>query len=401
MMQITDVAKEQQITPLLRLGFRPFFLFGSMFGAVAVLLWLLMLRGVIFFSPLGGMHWWHIHEMVFGFGCAITVGFLLTAVQTWTGVKGVQGKPLLFLIILWLTGRLLVLFPSIAGSSLTLLIDISFLPIAAYIIGKPIIAVKQYRNLFFIPLLLLFTFANLEMHLSVNFPEIFAYQPSSYTGVVLILLLMSVISGRVVPMFTANGTNTPKASPSPILDKLASAPLAIAMFMLLLHPIVSFSTTVFGSLLIFSGVFHSIRWIKWKPWITLETPLVWALHSGLKFISFGLILLGFSYLIAEIPTNHIWHLLTIGGIGGLIIAMISRVSLGHTGRPLNPPKLMPFAFLCVAISATIRTFGPWVFPEKTAMFIDLSGFFWIVAFSLFIYHYAPMLLSPRVDNRPG
>lgn len=401
MMQITDIEKEQNITPLLRLGFRPFFLFGSIFGAVAVLLWLLMLRDVISFSPLGGMHWWHIHEMVFGFGCAITVGFLLTAVQTWTGVKGAQGKPLLFLLILWFTGRLLVLFPSIVGSSLTLLIDISFLPIAAYIIGRPIVAIKQYRNLFFVPLLLLFTLANLEMHLSLKLPETFAYQPSSYTGVVLILLLMSVISGRVVPMFTANGTNTPKASPSPILDKLASAPLAIAMFMLLLHPIVTFNTTVFGSLLIFAGIFQSIRWIKWKPWFTLSTPLVWALHSGLKFISFGLILLGISYLITDMPSNHIWHLLTIGGVGGLILAMTSRVSLGHTGRPLNPPKYMPFAFLCVALSATIRTFGPWGWPEHTTLFIDMSGLLWIIAFTLFIYHYAPMLLSPRADNQTG
>lgn len=401
MMQITDLEKEQQITPILRLGFRPFFLFGSIFGVISILLWILMLRGVVAFNPLGGMHWWHIHEMVFGFGCAITVGFLLTAVQNWTGIRGVQGKPLLFLVVLWLLGRTLVLFPSIAGSTVTLLVDISFLPISAYILGRPIIAIKQYRNLFFIPLLLLFTLANLEMHLSLTFPSTFLYQPSSYTGVVLILLLMSVISGRVVPMFTANGTNTPKASPSPVLDKLASVPLALTMFMLLLHPILSFNTNAFGALLIFAGVFQTIRWIKWKPWVTLGTPLVWALHSGLKFISFGLILLGLSYFIADIPSNHIWHLLTIGGIGGLIIAMTSRVSLGHTGRPLTPPKSMSFAFLCIAISAMFRTFGPWGLPEKTAMFIDMSGFFWMIAFVLFVYHYAPMLLSPRADKRPG
>lgn len=401
MMQITDLEKEQRITPLLRLGFRPFFLFGSLFGATAIILWILMLRNLASFSPLGGIHWWHIHEMVFGFGCAITVGFLLTAVQTWTGIKGVQGKPLLFLLILWFTGRLLVLFPSIVGGSLTLLIDISFLPIAAYILGKPIIAIKQYRNLFFVPLLLLFTLANLEMHLALKFPDLFSYQLSSYTGVILITLLMSVISGRVVPMFTANGTNTPKASPSQLLDKLTSAPLAIAMLMLLLHPAITFNTIIFGCLLIFAGIFQSIRWIKWKPWVTLGTPLVWALHSGLKFISFGLMLLGISYLTANIPSNHIWHLLTIGGIGGLILAMTSRVSLGHTGRPLNPPKYMSFAFLCVALSAIVRSFGPWVWPEQAMLFIDASGLLWVVAFTVFLYHYIPMLTSSRKDNRPG
>ena len=401
MIQITEPEKTQTLTPLLRLGFRPFFLFGSLFGVIAVILWMLMLHNSIYFNPLGGIHWWHIHEMVFGFGCAITVGFLLTAVQTWTSVKGAQGKPLLFLLILWFTGRLLVLFPLMVGNTLTLLIDVSFLPIAAYIIGKPIIAIKQYRNLFFVPLLLLFTIANLEMHLSLYYPNIFAYQLSSHIGVVLILLLMSIISGRVVPMFTANGTNTPKATPSPLLDKLASAPLAISMLMLLLHPIVTFNTTIFGLLLILAGIFQSIRWIKWKPWVTLATPLVWALHSGIKFMSFGLILLGVSYLITDMPSNHIWHLLTIGGIGGLILAITSRVSLGHTGRSLNPPKYMPFAFLCVALSATIRVFGPWIWPEHTALFINISGLLWVVAFSLFIYHYTPMLISPRADNKPG
>ena len=401
MMKITDPDIEQKIIPILRLGFRPFFLLGSIFGVIAILLWVLMLRGAVSFSPLGGMQWWHIHEMVFGFGCAIVVGFLLTAVQTWTGMKGVKGTPLLFITLLWATARLLVLFPDILGNTITLLIDISFLPIAAYVLGKPIVAIKQYRNLFFIPLLLLFTLANLEMHLSLISPEIFAYQPSSYTGVVLILLLMSVMSGRVVPMFTANGTNTPKATPSPLLDKLANIPLAITMFMLLLHPIITFSTNVFGCLLVFSGVFQSVRWLTWKPWITLGTPLVWALHIALKFISFGLILLGLSYLVTTVPSNHIWHLLTIGGIGGLILAMIARVTLGHTGRPLTPPKTMTLAFLFIAISATVRAFGPWFLPEKTAIFIDISGFLWIIAFGIFIFHYGPMLTSARTDDRPG
>jgi uncharacterized protein involved in response to NO len=401
MMQITDLEKEQQITPVLRLGFRPFFLFGAIFGTLAILLWVLMLRNVVSISPLGGMHWWHIHEMVFGFGCAITVGFLLTAVQNWTGLKSIQGNPLLLLTALWATGRILVLFPAVLGNTITMLVDISFLPIAAYLLGKPIVAIKQYRNLFFVPLLLLFTLANLEMYMSLSFPDIFSYRPSSYTGVVLILLLMSVMSGRVVPMFTANGTNTPKATPSPLLDKLTNIPLAITMFMLLLHPIFTFNTKVFGCFLIFAGVFQTIRWLRWKPWITLGTPLVWALHSALKFISFGLILLGISYFVAEIPSNHIWHLLTIGGIGGLILAMTSRVSLGHTGRPLTPPKTMSFAFLCIAISATVRAFGPWGFPGKTAMFIDLSALLWIIAFGIFIFHYGPMLMSTRADKRPG
>jgi len=121
----------------------------------------------------------------------------------------------------------------------------------------------------------------------------------------------------------------------------------------------------------------------------------------MKFICFGLFVLGASYLIPEVPSNHVWHLLTVGGIGGLILAMISRVSLGHTGRPLIPPKSMSIAFALINLAALVRAFGPWAVPEKTLLFIDISGGFWIIAFVIFIAGYGPMLIKARKDGRPG
>ena len=144
-----------------------------------------------------------------------------------------------------------------------------------------------------------------------------------------------------------------------------------------------------------------MRWLRWRPWITLAVPLLWSIHIAIMFIALGLILLGLSYLIAEIPSNHVWHLLTVGGMGGLILAMISRVSLGHTGRPLSPPKAMSFAYTAITLAALIRTFGPWALPEKTLLFIDISGAFWLLAFGIFVATYAPMLMSARKDGRPG
>ena len=405
-MQITDLETEQKITPLLRLGFRPFFLSGAIFSVIAITLWLLMYKGAISLSPLGGGYWWHIHEMIFGFGGAIIAGFLLTAVQNWTGVSGAKGNKLLALFLLWLAGRIVLLIPDLLGSSETSLIlastvDLLFLPAVAYVLAKPIIAIKQYRNLFFVPLLALFTIANLEMHLAINFPEIFNTIYSGYAGVMLVTFLMSVMAGRVAPMFTANGTQTPKVTPLPWLDKATNGSLAIAMLSLLLQPIVGFSTVFFGVLLIVASVFQTMRWLRWRPWITLQVPLLWSLHGAMKFISFGLFVLGISYLIPEIPSNHAWHLLTIGGMGGLILAMISRVSLGHTGRPLTPPKSMSIAFVLISLAALVRTFGPWAIPEKTLLFIDISGGFWIIAFVIFIANYGPMLVSARKDGRPG
>ncbi len=401
MMQITDLQKEQKITPLLRLGFRPFFLSGAIFSVVAIVLWLLMYKGTVNFSPLGGGYWWHIHEMIFGFGCAIIAGFLLTAVQNWTGVRGAQGSVLLVLFILWLAGRIVILFPDLLGAELTTIIDLSFLPAVAFVLGKPIIAIKQYRNLFFVPLLLLFTIANSEMHLAIYNSDTFTITYAAYAGVMLVTFLMSVMAGRVVPMFTANGTQTPKATPLPWLDKVTNGCLAIAMLYLLLEPVVGFSEIFFGILLIVAGIFQTMRWLRWRPWITLGVPLLWSIHASIKFIAYGLIVLGLSYLVAEIPSNHIWHLLTVGGMGGLILAMISRVSLGHTGRPLTPPKAMTLSYIFITLAALIRALGPWVLPEKTMIFIDISGAFWLLAFGIFAVTYAPMLMSPRKDGRPG
>jgi len=401
MMQITDLQKEQKITPLLRLGFRPFFLSGAVFSIIAITLWLLMYKGTISLSPFGGGYWWHIHEMIFGFGCAIIAGFLLTAVQNWTGVRGAQGSTLLILFLLWLAGRIVLLMPNLVGDTLTTVVDLSFLPAVAFVLAKPIIAIKQYRNLFFVPLLLLFTIANLEMHLAIYLPQTFTIAFAAYAGVMLVIFIMSVMAGRVTPMFTANGTQTPKATPLPWLDKVTNGSLAIAMFSLLLQPIVGFSETFFGVLLIIAGIFQTMRWLRWKPWITLSIPLLWSIHIAIKFIAYGLILLGIAYLIPEIPNNHIWHLLTIGGMGGLILAMISRVSLGHTGRPLSPPKAMTFAYILITLAALVRAIGPWVLPEKTLLFIDISGTFWLLSFGIFVVTYAPMLMNPRKDGRPG
>jgi len=401
MMQITDLKKEQEITPLLRLGFRPFFLCGAIFSIFAIALWLLMYKGTINLSPLGGGYWWHIHEMIFGFGGAIIAGFLLTAVQNWTGVRGVQGNTLLLLFLLWLAGRAVLLFPNLLGELLTTLVDLSFLPAVAIILAKPILAIKQYRNLFFVPLLTLFTVANLEVHLAIYYPQTFTITYAGYAGVMLVTFLMSVMAGRVAPMFTANGTNTPKTVQIIWLDKVTNGSLAVVMLSLLLEPVLGFSALFFGGLLIIAGILQTIRWLRWRPWITLSVPLLWSIHGAMKFISFGLVVLGISYLIPEVPSNHVWHLLTVGGMGGLILAMISRVSLGHTGRPLQPPKAMTAAYVLISLAAIIRAFGPWGYPEKTLLFIDISGAFWLAAFLIFVVTYAPMLMSARKDGRPG
>ncbi len=400
MMQITDLQQEQKITPLFRLGFRPFFLGGAVFSVIALLLWILILKGKLTITPLGGGYWWHIHEMVYGFASAIIAGFVLTAVQNWTGIRSISGNKLMLLFALWLAGRLVLLFPQLLGNTLSSIIDLSFLPVVAYLLGKPIIAIKQYRNLFFIPLLLLFTLANLEMHLAI-YNSYFSVAFSGYTGVLLVIFLMSVMTGRVLPMFTANGTGTQKVLPIKALEIITNGSIAIAMFSLLLQPFIGFNRAFFAVILLLAGISQAIRWFRMRPWITFGVPLLWSFHFAVMFVWFGFLVLGLSYLQNNTPVNHVWHLLTIGGIGGIILAMISRVSLGHTGRPLMPPKIMNLAFLLILVAPLFRVFGPLFLPSKALIFYDISAFCWLIAFGCFAAKYGPMLWSARADNRPG
>ncbi len=400
-MQITDLAAEQKILPVLRLGFRPFFLAGALFSMVALLLWGAMLSGYISFQPYGGGLWWHIHEMLFGFGCAIVAGFLLTAIQNWTGIRGVSGLPLLGLFMLWLAGRVALLLPSLLNDVVIMLIDLSFLPVVAYVLAKPLLKIKQYRNLFFVPVLVLFTVANIEMHLAKLGLANMTVNQAAYASVMLMAFLMSVMAGRVVPMFTANGTKTAKVLPLPWLEKLATGSIGVITVLLLIQPIFSAPKVVFGILFILAACCQAIRWCRWKPWITLGVPLLWSIHGSLFFIWAGLFTIGMSYFINVPIISHLWHLITVGGMGGLILAMISRVSLGHTGRMLKQPKVMFVAFLSLFIAVIIRVIGPIFWMQYYITFINLSIVFWLIAFGLFAYNYAPMLFKARQDGRPG
>ncbi|MDX2322023.1 MAG: NnrS family protein [Moritella sp.] len=400
-MQITDLAEEQKILPVLRLGFRPFFLAGALFSVIALMLWGAMLSGYISFQPYGGGLWWHIHEMLFGFGCAIVAGFLLTAIQNWTGLRGVSGLPLLGLFMLWLAGRVALLLPTLLNDYVIILIDLSFLPAVAYILAKPLLKIKQYRNLFFVPLLVLFTIANIEMHLAKLGLANMTVNQAAYASVMLMALLMSVMAGRVVPMFTANGTKTAKVLPLPWLEKVATGSLAVITALLLIQPLLAVPDFVMGILFILSAIGQAVRWCRWKPWITFGVPLLWSIHGALFFIWTGLFTIGMSYFINVPFVSHLWHLLTIGGMGGLILAMISRVSLGHTGRMLQQPQTMFLAFLSIFIATIIRVIGPIFWMQHYITFINVSIVFWLIAFGLFVYNYAPMLVKARVDGRPG
>jgi uncharacterized protein involved in response to NO len=399
MINIEDPAKTNKIPPFLRLAFRPLFFGGALFSAVAILLWIATLQGWLQFQPLGGTTLWHGHEMLFGFTAAIIAGFLLTAVQNWTGIPGINSNKLLLLASLWLAGRCLMatsLMPTISAT-----IDILFIPSAAFVLAKPVVAIKQYRNLIFVPVLIAMTIANTLFHYGILFDQISLSQQGLQFMIWLVVLMMTILGGRVIPFFTANGTQTLRAEPMPLLEM---AVIVSTIFLAVIYGLglSRFITdTVQIILLVSAGVLHGIRCLRWRGWITGQVPLLWSLHIAYAFIPLGLLALALSHAVTSLSASTASHLLTAGAMGTMIISMMARVSLGHTGRPLQPHRLMSLAFVAVITAALLRSFGPWLLPALTPGFWLAAAICWAIGFGIFSAIYWPILSQARADGRPG
>ncbi|WP_019674533.1 NnrS family protein [Arsukibacterium perlucidum] len=400
-MQITDLATEQKLLPLLRQAFRPMFLFGAAFSALAMLLWGLALSGHIKLNPFANILFWHSHEMLFGFVCAIIIGFLLTAVQNWTGLRAPHGKSLLVISLLWLAGRLLLLFGQGLPLSLVAAVDLSFLPICAWLLARPLIQAGQHRNLFFVPVLLLLTACNALMYLGVATNRFELIQLGSQNAVWLVTLLMAIVGGRVLPMFTANGTQTKKAEPLLWLDRAALGSLWL-IFVLHFFALTKYLPPIaMSGLFALSAIFTALRCLRWKIWITLKVPLLWSLHLAYWCIPIGMALYSARYAGVNISNSIALHALTAGAMGSMILSMMARVSLGHSGRMLKPHTIMSLAFLLVLAAAVSRTLLIWLWPAQTMQWLWLGVGGWVLAYLLYVVVYFPVLTSPRPDGRPG
>jgi len=393
--------QEKAIIPLFRQAFRPLFLFGASFSVIAMLLWGLVISGHLNIEFVGNQLFWHSHEMIFGFVAAIIIGFLLTAVQSWTGQRAPHGNTLIIIVLLWLAGRLALLFG--AGLPLWLVIatDLSFLPVSAWLLAKPILRAKQNKNLFFIPVLLLLTICNALMYAGLVMARPDMQQSGSLSAVLLITLLMTVIGGRVIPMFTANGTQTVKVNNIALLDKTAlmSVWLLFALHFLMLTKFIP--SIVLSVLFAIAAVLVFIRGFRWKIWITFNVPLLWSLHIGYWFISLGLAMFSAYYAGFEIPYSVALHALTAGAMGTMILSMMSRVSLGHSGRALTPKRVMSLAFLLIISVGLTRTLLIWLFPAQISFWLWLSVLAWATAYTLYVIIYSPILTTPRPDGKPG
>jgi uncharacterized protein involved in response to NO len=388
----TAPAVARRSATLWEFGFRPFYLLASLFACASLLLWIAQYSGLLPQPYLAGPLW-HGHEMLFGFATAVIAGFLLTAVATWTQQPPTRGMLLAGLVLIWLAARVLVLTPwPLAAAAANLLFPLA----VAAVIAVPLVRTRNRRNMLFIGLLALLAVLAALLHLAAIGAVALPAAVGLQAGLDVVLLVIVIIAGRVVPMFTNNGVPGAGATRNPMLEWAAPASVIVLLGADLLQ--------VDGLLLaaiawVGAGV-QAARLALWRPWRTWRTPLVWILHAGYAWIALHLALRGIAAIGWLMPSVAV-HALTVGAIGGMTIGMMTRTARGHTGRPLKAGVAETAMFVMVQAAALVRVGGAALLPGQFLAGVQLSGLLWSAAFGLYALIYWPVLTRPRIDGRPG
>lgn len=388
--------------PVWGLAFRPFFLGAGILAVLSMSYWLLILSGYASWQLTMPATLWHAHEMLFGFAGVVAMGFLLTAAQTWTGVPSVSGIKLCLLSVTWVIARG-SFFIDVNGISQLNLYLVGGFQLVWWLAGIAILTdmllqAKSRHNYLFIFITAMLCACNM-IFLSLVVLQKFSFALSIVdTAVLLMVLLVGVVAGRVVPFFTARGLNITEQVRSPKLDKLLlfSSLFAIAWYFL---SQLFFNTLSVGWVFAWLATLHFYRSILWWHAGVLKVPLLWSLHFAYWALAFGLALIAVSFYSPLILFKDALHLVTVGTIGLMILAMMVRVSHGHTSRPLQVPVLVNVAFMLIAGAAIARALLPAILNHHLAW--QLSALLWVLGFILFLFHCAPILLKRRVDGRPG
>lgn len=372
-------------------GFRPFFFFGSIYAALAVMVWLPVFHGhfdlVTAFAPRD----WHVHEMLFGFAAAVVAGFLLTAIPNWTGRLPLQGRPLAILFAIWVAGRVAILASAEIGWTAAMGVDAMFLVLVAAAAAREIVAGHKWSNLKVVAIVSLLALANIAFHLEAHFSGIAEY--SSRGGIAFVVTLIMLIGGRIVPSFTRNWLARRAPGPMPVpFNRFDAGVVAISVAALLIW-IVAPIGKLPAMMLFAAGGLQVVRLARWAGYRTASDRLVLILHVAYAFVPVGFLLSGLGALDLILPSAGI-HAWTGGAIGSMTLAVMSRASLGHTGRTLAASLPTQFVYAAVVVAAVARICAA-VLPDHMMTFLPVAGFAWVIAFAGFAAVYAKVLCAPR------
>lgn len=379
---------------ILSAGFRPFFLFAGLWAAIAAPLWLALFGGETRLPSAMPPAIWHAHEMVFGYAAAAVAGFLLTAIPNWTGSMPLQGGPLALLVILWGAGRIAVLASQEIGVATATLLDLAFPLGFLAVVAREILAGRNWRNLPMLAALSLLFFGNLLVHLETLGVASTA-ELGNRTGVATLLMLISFVGGRIVPSFTRNwlAKRRPEAAmPTPFsrFDGVVLAITATGLAVWVAAPEAVFAPWVELA----AGIALALRLARWRGAATLREPLLLVLHLGYGWLALGLVLLGLNGLVPFLPATAALHALTIGAIGTMTLAVMTRASLGHTGYPLAAGPGTIAIYGLISLAAVVRLLSP-LAGSYNLLALATAAAAWSSAFGLFVLFYGPLLLSPR------
>jgi uncharacterized protein involved in response to NO len=377
---------------LLSYGFRPFFLGAGIVAPLALVLWLATLGHGLSLPTAFAPAAWHAHEMLFGFAMAAVAGFLLTAVPNWTGRLPLNGWPLAGLVGLWLAGRILALASAWTGPMAAAAVDLAFPLVLLGVVAREVTAGRNWRNLPVCIALSSLLLANLLTHL-----EALGVAATSALGerlgIATLALLVALIGGRIVPSFTTNWLRRGGAAALPAafgpVDKAALALTVAALLAWLALP----DGPVNGALLVAAGIAHAWRLARWQGHRTLAEPLLAVLHLGYGWLALGLLMIGVDALRGTFGLHL--HALFVGCFGTMILAVMTRATLGHTGRELRAGPATTAIFALVSLAALLRL-GAHAAGGAYLTLVSLAGLAWIAAFALFLAVYGPMLLSARL-----
>jgi uncharacterized protein involved in response to NO len=383
---------------LLARGFRAFFLLAGVYAVLALGAWVALFRGWAALPTGFSPPFWHAHEMLFGYAVAAMAGFLLTAAPNWSGTAPLRGGPLLGLVALWVAGRIAVWGAPLLPLAFVAVVDLAFLPALALTMARALWPARKPRNFVFVGLLALLFMANLHSYLPL-------LGPPEDRGLVLavdvMVLAIVIVGGRITPSFTAAALRQRPGAPEVVIHPGVERTAILSTLAVALADLFSLPSALVGALALLAGVSNALRLAGYRPRFTLGQPLLWVLHLGYAWAALGLALKGLAAFVPALPATAALHALTVGAIGTMTLAVMSRAALGHTGRPLVAPRPVAFAYGLVSAAALVRVLTPILAPALYMEGILVSGLLWVLAFALFVAVYAPVLTRPRADGQPG
>lgn len=380
------------VSQLFSYPFRIFFLSMTVLTLVAIPVWVLEVTGVLQLPLAMPALFWHQHEMLFGFLSAAIAGFLLTAVCVWTQTERTHGLPLALLWGVWLAGRLLLALGGNLPDWMVQGVNLAFLPLVMIDAGWRVWHARQKRQAMIMVVLGLLWLMQIGFvtRLDMSF---------SYGALIMALALISIIGGRITPAFTAGWLRQRGGNAEAVKMILGLDMAALFSMILLMASLVTGWKTLAAVIAVVAAALMLVRLYNWKGWLARSEPLLWILHLSILWVPVALLLLAGS-LVAGWPSNAWSHAAGAGAVGCLILGVIARVSLGHTGRPLKLPKGMVLAFVAIQLAAVIRVLTALsIIPWHPG--IGTSTLLWMIAYGLFLVRYAGVLARPRADGREG